>query len=287
MLIGHQKIWQFLKKSAELGKISHAYLFFGPEKVGKKQVALRWARSLLQDEKKDNKQYWHPDLILLMPQNEEISIYQIRELIAKLSLKPYSAPLKVAIIDQAHLMNQEAQNCFLKTLEEPKEKTLLILITEYPELLLPTIVSRCQIIKFHHVPNKEIEEYLRKEKIEEIKIKEILKICMGKPGLAMDFEKIKDWQEDIKIINKIFVSDLADRFQYAKELSEKNNLKEILEVWTHYLRRILFEKIKQKDFSSLTRLKKIIGKIQEINFLISTTNINQKLALEILMLEFN
>lgn len=288
MIIGHQKQWQFLKKSAELEKISHAYLFSGPEKVGKKQVALEWIRFLLGESFKLNQ---NPDLILVEPIGKEIKISQIRELIWKLSLKPYAASLKVAIIDKAHLMNQESQNCLLKTLEEPKESTFLILITEHQETLLPTILSRCQIIKFYPVSQKEIEDYLKKEKIDEEKIQEILKVCMGRPGMAIDFisssEKLNEWQKNIKTLDKILNLDLSTKFQYAKELTQEDNLKEILEIWLSYFRNILFEKINQKNSDSLTKLKKIIEKTQETNSLISTTNINQRLALETLMLEFN
>jgi DNA polymerase-3 subunit delta' len=288
MPIGHQKQWQFLKKSAELGKISHAYLFSGPEKVGKKKIALEWIQLLLGEKIQLGK---NPDLILIEPEEKEIKISQIRELIWKLSLKPYSASLKVAIIDKAHLMNQEAQNCFLKTLEEPKKNTYLILITEYPESLLPTILSRCQIIKFYSVSKKEIEDYLTKEKINKEKIQEVLKFSMGKPGRAIDFisnsEKLEEWQKNIKTADKILNLDLSSKFQYAKDLAQKNNLREVLEIWLSYFRDILFGKINQGDFDSLIKLKKIIEKIQETNFLLSATNINQRLALEILMLEFN
>jgi len=296
MVLGHQKQWQFLKKSAELGKISHAYLFSGPDKIGKRKIALEWAQLLFGEKIQLGK---NPDLILVEPENpvteksivgkREIKISQIRELIWKLSLKPYSASLKVAIIDKAHLMNQEAQNCFLKTLEEPKKNTYLILITEHPESLLPTILSRCQSVKFYPVSQKEIENYLKKEKTDKEEIQEILKVSMGRPGRAIDFisnsEKLKEWQKNVKTADKILSLDLADKFQYAKELAQKNNLKEILEIWLSYFRNILFERIHQKNSDSFKELKKIIEKIQETNSLLSTTNINQRLVLEILMLE--
>jgi len=286
-IIGHQRQRQFLRKSVEFGKISHAYLFSGPEKLGKKRVALEWTQLLFG---KNFQLKQSPDLILIEPEEKEIKISQIRDLIWKLSLKPYSAHLKMAIIDQCHLMNIEAQNCFLKTLEEPKDNTCLILITEYPETLLPTILSRCQIIKFFPMPQKKIEDYLKKEGIEKEKIQDILRDSLGRPGRVIDYflnsEKLDNRQNIIKIINKILNSDLAIKFQYAKELSQKNNLKEILETWLSYFRNILLEELNQQNSDSLTKLKKIIEKIQETNFLISTTNINQRLTLEILMLEF-
>ena len=316
MIIGHQKQWRFLKKSVELGKISHAYLFCGEEHLGKKRIALEFVKLI----NGGNFDMGHPDLILIEPEREGIQIAQIRELIQKLSLKPYSAPFKVALIDQAHLMTKEAQHSFLKTLEEPKGRTILILITEAPERLLATIPSRCEIIKFSPVKEIEIKSYLR-EKLSDKDCEEASKFCLGRPGEAVDFvsdpKKLENRKKIIKELIKISNSGLASRFQSAKDLSKESNLKEILEIWLSYFRNILISKIENPNLypnygahrrwdsnpptallkgtsggecsasrvSSFSWLKNILSQIQNTNFLISTTNINQRLALEILMLE--
>ncbi len=294
MLIGHQKQRQFLKKIAESGKISHAYLFSGQEKLGKKMVAMEWISSLFNQSLKD-----HPDFILVTPQGRQIQIDQIRELSWRLSLKPFKAPMMAAVLDSAHSMTIEAQNCFLKTLEEPKGKTILILITEYPNFLLPTILSRCEIVKFYPVAKTEIEYYLRNQKISEEKTQEIIKISQNLPGLAVDLisnpQKIEERKEKIKDLMKILNSDLALRFQYARDLAKSQNLNEILKIWMSYFREILLSKIKNEkltpsEFSrlrtySLSKLKDILEFIHWINFLISTTNVNPRLAFETLMLE--
>ena len=132
-MIGHQKQLLFLKNCLEQGRMPHSFLFSGPASLGKKLAALEMAAWL---------KCSFPDLIMVEPKEGETKISQIRDLIWKLSLKPYSAPLKVAIVDKAETMNQEAQNCFLKTLEEPKDKTLLILIADQQGPLLQTIISR-------------------------------------------------------------------------------------------------------------------------------------------------
>ena len=289
MIIGHQKQLEFLKKSAELGKISHAYLFSGLEKLGKKTLALEWISSLFGQ---DILKRQHQDFVFIAPVGKEIQISQIRGLILKLSLRPFLTPFKAAVIDQAHLMNQEAQNCFLKTLEEPKGKTILILITEYPETLFPTILSRCEMIKFYPVDKKEIENYLKEKEIPQNLIEEIVNISMGKPGVVIDFllnpKKLENQKRIIEDLNKISKSDLVYRFQYAKNLAQENNLKEVLEIWLNYFRNILLSKIKReenfKDYS-FPKLKNILQKIQTTNFLIFTTNVNPRLALETLMLE--
>lgn len=280
MIIGHEKQLKLLKQSAEKGRLSHAYLFYGPEKVGKKAVALEFASQL---------HCSFPDLILVEPDLEsgEIEIDQIRELIWKLSLKPYSAPLKVAIINLAQTMNQESQNCFLKTLEEPKKDTLLILVSEYPKSLLPTILSRCQAINFQPLPIKEIEKFLLEKGLEQEKAKEISLISLGRPGRAIDFldsQKLDEFKKIIKEAASLAGADFAGRFQYAKEIFQKENLKEILAIWLFYFRNLLLEKYSYSASDAL-RYIGILKKIQETNFLISNTNVNARLALEILMLE--
>jgi len=278
-VIGHKKQIDFLTKISKLDKLSHAYLFTGQEKIGKKRIALEWV-SLLFDQDVQKKQ--HPDLFLIEP-SKEIQISQIRELIWKLSLKPYSAPLKIAIIDNAHLMNKEAQNALLKILEEPSGKALLIFITEFSELLLPTILSRVQRIKFFPVCKIEIKEYLEKQKIKNSEIEEIIEFSYGKPGSAMNFildsEKLKNQKKLIKELMIISKANLSFRFQYAKDLSE-NNIGEVLDIWLRYFRKMLISGI------NYNKAINIIKKIQSTNFLISTTNVNPRLALETLMLEF-
>ena len=247
-MINHEKQWEFLKKSAELGRLPHALLFYGQEGLGKKALAIEFSKFLIG--KTDA-----PDFILIEPQGKEIQIKQIRTLMQGLSLKPYLADFKIAVINNAHLMTQESQNCFLKFLEEPTDKTYLILITEYPAMLLPTILSRVQKIRFF-------------------------------PAKGWEKEDDKDLISDLV---KIGESDLAFRFQYAKDLPAEN-LKETLDAWLRYFRKIFIHKLngqETKDFSrySLIKLKEIIRHIQSTKFLISTTNTNPRLALEILLME--
>jgi DNA polymerase-3 subunit delta' len=291
MLIGHQKQWQFLKKSAELGRFSHAYLFSGQEKLGKKRVALEWVSLLFDQPFSKLLSGSHPDFILINPLQKEIQISQIKDLNWRLSLRPYFASFKTAIIDQAHSMNQEAQNCFLKTLEEPRGKTLLILITEYPEFLLPTIRSRLQIIKFYPVSKKEIESYLKEQGVEEKKIQLISQVSQGRPGVAIDFlnqpQKLKEREILLKEIINLTEADLTSRFQYAKKISQLPDLKEILNIWLSYFREKLISSLdSQWEPEKIRKLGKILNKIQETFFLISTTNVNSRLAIETLMLEF-
>jgi len=296
MILGHEKQWEFLKRTALSGKLSHAYLFSGPEHLGKKTIAFEWAHLLLNEIATSDfsGEAPHPDLILIEPENKEIQIGQIRDLIWKLSLKPYAAPLKITLIDKAHLMNQEAQNCFLKTLEEPKKNTLIILITEYPETLLPTIFSRCEQIKFYPVKKEKIISYLKEGDLPEEEIKKIATVSMGRPGTAIDLiknpQQLKDFESEIKEIVKISKSDLAQRFQYAKDLSQLEEPLKILNIWLFYFRDMLLKKYLSADAQvsnhSFSKIKSTIKTIQNTIFLMANTNVNSRLALEILMLNF-
>jgi len=310
MIIGHQKQLNYLKRMAESGKIPHALLFSGQKKLGKKTIALEFI-SWLFEEPGVPKILGHPDFILIEPQEKhpeaersslrgspapssalvrgQIQINQIRDLSWRLSLKPIKAKLKAVIIDEAHSMTPEAQNCFLKTLEEPKGNTILILITEKPNFLLPTIVSRCQIIKFYPVKKDEIERYLKnQEGLSKEEIEEILEIAQGRPGRAVELafakEKFEFYKKRTKELAKIFNSNLSSRFQYAKEISTKENLQEILEIWLNYFRNIF---IKNCSTPSAKHLGNILQQIQRTIYLISTTNVNPRLALEILMMNFD
>jgi len=295
MIVGHQKQWQFLRKSVEIGRTSHAYLFVGQAQLGKKTLAIEFVEWLF-NENIQGKQ--HPDFIFVEPQKGEIQISQIREFIRRLSFKPLLSPFKAAIIDQAHCMNQEAQNCLLKTLEEPKGRAILILITEYPEILFPTILSRCEIIKFYPVRKIEIKKYLESQGIPNKEIEELIRSSMGRPGVVIDFisdpRKLENQRKTIKDLIKFSNSELSTRFQYVKDLSQDpQSLRKILDIWLRYFRNVLLATITGQDPSnslqfnnySSFRIRKILKLIQRINFLIEKTNVNSRLALEILMIE--
>jgi DNA polymerase-3 subunit delta' len=281
MILGHKKQWDFLLKMARERKIPHALLFVGQEGIGKKKIALEFAKILFGQDP-----FSHPDFIFVEPIDNLISIGQIRDLIWRLSLKPFSFDFKIAIVDDAHLMPPDAQNCFLKKLEEP-ENSVIILITPHPDLLFPTILSRCQKIKFYPAPKEEIKKFLIENGLNEEKAEKIAKISGGKIGEAISFlnhQKYMEREEKIKDFKKILQSPLYLRFNYVKELVEKNETKETLKIWLYFLREKLIEAIKNKDLE----IRKLISSIlilEKIYYLVLTKNINKRLALEILMLE--
>jgi DNA polymerase III subunit delta' len=158
---GHDNIKLFFKRAIGLNKISHSYLFFGPDGVGKTLMAHTVAKALnCLDEADDScgecpscvkiENGNHPDVIRmeLSEKKDAISIEQVRELQRQINLKPYEARTKVFIIQDSHLMSEAAANCLLKTLEEPPANSVVILVTSRPEELLSTVKSRCKHVKF-------------------------------------------------------------------------------------------------------------------------------------------
>ncbi len=308
MFVGHQKQWRLLENSLERKKLPHALLFYGQEKVGKKKLALDLAKYInCQGSEKpcnscrncqDIEKGIFPDFVLIgpAPKQARIQIAEIRDAVKKLSLKPYSSSMRIAVIDQAHLMTADAQGCFLKFLEEPKGDSLIILITEYPETLLPTIRSRIQKIGFYPVDSSEIKKYLQKKGVNEKRAETLSLVCGGKTGIACDLlenpdilEKRKNFIKDLVFLSK---GDMAAKFNYAKDLfkNSESGLQEILDAWMRYLRKILLAEVVEgkKDNLlkySLSELRKIISLIQQTKFLVSTTNVNPRLAFEILLME--
>ncbi len=311
-IIGHKKQWELLKRVAEGKKMPQAILFSGQNSLGKKKVALEFIKLLNCQEKHFLKRPCqacamcnliergkHPDLIVVRSQKKEIQISQIRELQKALSLRPQLSNFKSVIVDEAETLRQEAQHCFLKTLEEPKGKVLFLLVSSHPEILFETIRSRCHILKFYKVAQEEIKKHFQKEAASP-QFEEILRVAVGRPGVVFNLLAVSgrlkenlQWKKDILKMPSL---DYAQRFQYAKELSEKpEQLSEILETWLRHFRDVLVSsclppEVKQSLTEEsknlpLQRLKNIIENLERILFLTSSTNINKKLALEILMLE--
>lgn len=200
MPAGRQVI-NYLKKSIEKSRISHAYLFEGPERSEKKEVALWFAKSL---------GCRNPDItqITVLEDKKEIIIEQIRELRRYLGLSPHSSPYKVAIVYDAEKMNSEAANAFLKTLEEPKGNAVLILITSTLSALPDTIISRCEEIKFKPDSLDKIsKEYIKKEHIDILQkslsdiFKHIEQIAKDESGILSFLNSWLFWFRDLMVKN--------------------------------------------------------------------------------------
>lgn len=221
-IIGHKKQREILQWALEKGRLHHAYLFVGPEGVGKRTVALSLAKGIHCLERAHDfcnrcancvriQSGNHPDVRILEPATgkKEITIQQVRELERELSFRTFSGRKKIAIVDPASLMNLFAQNALLKTLEEPPGDSLLVLISTNTGGLLPTLLSRCLRLSFAPLPLKEVEGFLiseKKMKQEEAGL--LAALTMGSLGRALSpemeplVEKRKEWLEKISSLHR-------------------------------------------------------------------------------------
>ena len=288
-IIGHEKQRKALTTFFKKNRVPHAFLFSGQEKLGKRTVAM-WFLKMINCENKNApcekcrscyeiKEGIHPDIINIYPHEKEIQLKQIEELIEKMSMRGIKSSFKGAVIDKAHLMNVQAQNSILKTLEEPSKNTVLMLVTEYPGMLLPTIASRTLQMKFLPVSEKEI--------ILSTNDPLSASFSLGKPGKALDYLNFPEIKEEEnksrKDLDRLMKEDLSYRFTRAKSISKEENMEEVLKCWLSYTREKIREKIKKKEKTET--LRKVLTEMERIVFLSSKTNINKQLALEKIMIK--
>ena len=241
-IIGNDKVKTILNKKVEEKHILHSYLFVGINGIGKTLFAREFARKLLclEQEEKQNciscvkwKSQNHPDFYQIEPENKIIKIEQIREMQEKILEKPIISKRKVYVIIDSETMTKEAQNCLLKTLEEPPEYATIILTSSNEAKLLTTIKSRCMKIPFFEIEENKIQEYIEKE----LQIKpsiELIKKSEGSIGKAIELQKKKEIYEKIdEILKQIEKSDLITTINKAECLyKEKEKIQEILEYIT-------------------------------------------------------
>lgn len=311
--IGHKKIIDILKKQIRDQKIHHAYIFIGPPNVGKLDLAKYFAalihlgKNEIKVREKIDKGL-HPDTMIVLPQKakksyrQTISIGKIKEIIRKINLSPHSSNFKVGIISDSHLMTAEAANAFLKSLEEPPKASVLILTATKENLIIPTILSRCQKFYVSVVKREEILKSLMAEKISKTKAETISRLAAGRMGLANRFKEegvLKNYQENLSILEKIFNFDDAERIKTIEGISKTKDISGILSDWLIYFRDLLasqkgldeiivnFDKTQEikkwGERINLEKNKKIIKLIIEGQNLLAA-NANPRLVLENLVL---
>jgi DNA polymerase III subunit delta' len=207
---GHESIVAGFARAAERGRLAHAYLLVGPAGIGKRLFARQLAKTLLCENQPSGK--WdscdecvacklveagtHPDLFQVARPEEkhEFPIDTMLELCRDLSLKPARADRKIAILDDADDLNDESANSFLKTLEEPPPRSILILIGTNADCQLPTIHSRCQVIPFQPLDDKVVESILHASgEIDAAEIPRLTRQCGGSVSLARELADPGIW----------------------------------------------------------------------------------------------
>lgn len=326
-VLAQEKAVAQLRKAIQNQRISHAYIFYGPEGVGKQFCAIQFAKTLLcqntnrknLDESCDEcvsclqiEKNEHPNLIKLEPAPFSVlKIEEIRQVRKEVSHKSFSGNWRIYIFNDCEKITPQAANCILKTLEEPPAKDIiLILLTQDLSLLLPTIVSRCQIIKFNRIPSQIIEKYLL-EKIPSLSKEQASLISIlseGSLGKALSLSQQEVWERRKKIIefmnelnspSSIISGKIDSLYFFTFSEEEKKEIIDIISIW---LRDLLIYKLTNaesliinKDFLDLIKknisyydkkqIYAIITKLCEIKRNLLFRNINLEIALESIFYE--
>ena len=203
-IAGHERAITILRAHQQAGRLAHAYCLTGEEGIGKTAVARALAEELLLGDGQPSRLEIHPDF-WSDDRPEAISIDEIRfhpergapthdqSLQQFLSLKPFVAPLRVALLANAERMTEAAQNCLLKTLEEPPPNTVLVLTTAFPDHLLPTCLSRCQLIALSPVGRPALAGFIKARQADEAEAELLAALAHGRPGWAVRALTDRDW----------------------------------------------------------------------------------------------
>lgn len=318
-IIGHEDIVKHFKSSIELGKVSHAYILNGEKGAGKKTLASVVAKSLqcetggpdpcgkckscLQAESGNQ-----PDIIWVNHEKPNvITVDEIREQIVNdVDLKPYSSRYKIYIVPDAQLMNPAAQNAFLKTLEEPPEYTVIILLTSNVDKILPTIISRCLVLNFKPIEPLDVIEYLIQNlEVDSAKARFCADFAQGNLGKAVrlaispDYNELKE--DSIRLLSNIQDMDIDDIIRAVKSMGKyKLDITDYIDIMTMWFRDILMVKIsnspnktifkneysvmkKQASRISYEGIERILEAMEKLKVRLEA-NVNFDIAMELMLL---
>lgn len=318
-VVGHKDIIQYIRNAVTAKTVSHAYILNGERGSGKKMLAHLFAMSLLcesggpdpcnvchsciQAETRN-----HPDIIWVTHEKPNtISVDDIREQINQtIAIKPYQGPYKIYIIDRAELMTVQAQNALLKTIEEPPEYAVILLLTENAQTLLATINSRCVILKLRNIKDTLIKKYLmEKLEIPDYKADICTAFAQGNVGRAMmlanseHFNEIKE--EAIQLLKYIHEMELSEIIAAVNSITayklEITDYLDIIMIWyrdvlmykaTKDLEKVVFkDQIKyikeQAKTSSYEGIELILDSLEKAKTRLKA-NVNFELTMELLFL---
>ncbi|MCH5248678.1 MAG: DNA polymerase III subunit delta [Lachnospiraceae bacterium] len=268
-IIGQEQLKEHLQNAISLNKVSHAYIINGERSSGKEFVAKVFAAAL-QCEKGQAEpcQECHsckqalsgnqPDIIFVSHEKPNtISVEDIRAQINNdIVIKPYSSPRKIYIINEGEKMTVQAQNALLKTLEEPPEYAVILVLTSNVDTLLPTVLSRCVVLNMKPVPDNKVKKFLMEElEIPDYKANICVAFARGNIGKAKmlatseEFDKVKE--EAITLVKYINDMDLSEIVKAIKKISEyKFDVTDYLDILSVWYRDVLLFKA-TKDANSL------------------------------------
>jgi DNA polymerase-3 subunit delta' len=258
-MLGHEWAVEMLHQHAARGDVRHAYLFCGPPGVGRRTLALRLAQALnctrpiaagipcgLCRDCKQIEAMQHPDMNVIQAEVEggTLKVDQVREVQHSLSLKPYQAKYRVALFLRFQEANDNAANALLKTLEEAPAHAILLLTADTPEQLLPTIVSRCEILRLRALPVSAIESDLLARGVNQERARLLAHISGGRPGYARklvdDATVLEKREECLNDLQTLLPAPRVEKFSYADKLSkDKDVMRQTILTWLSYWRDVM------------------------------------------------
>ena len=318
-IIGHEEIIRHLKNAIQTEKVSHSYIFTGDPGSGKKLLAGTYAMTLQCEEggtepcghcdsckKAIGKN--HPDIIMVTHEKPNvITIDEIREqIINDVDIKPYCSPYKIYIVANAELMNPQAQNALLKTIEEPPEYAVIMLLTSNIDGVLPTIRSRCVRLDLKVVDDGLVKKYLMEHlHIPDYQAEIDASYAHGSIGRAKQVATSQEFadmtQNALRILKNADGMEVYELTEAIKELSnDKQNISDYLDLFQFWFRDVLMFKAtrevdnlvfkqeinyirEQASQRSYENLEKILDALEKTKVRLRA-NVNTELALELLFL---
>lgn len=319
-IIGQEQIREHLENAIRLNKVSHAYIISGERSSGKEFIAKTFAMALQCENRQDvepcgechsckqAKGANQPDIIFLTHEKPNtISVDDIRSQInGDVAIKPYSSPKKIYIVNDAEKMTVQAQNALLKTLEEPPEYAVIILLTDNAGALLSTILSRCVLLNMKPVKDEQIKKYLMETmEIPDYKAEVCVAFARGNVGKARllanseEFDKVKEEALSLlKNINDMEINEIVAAIKKINDYKfDANDYLDILSIWyrdallfkaTHDANHLIFrEEIqyirKVADKSTYEGIEMIIEALEKSKQRLKA-NVNFDLVMELLLL---
>lgn len=284
-IAGHERVKKILRKALQKKKVPNSLLFCGPEGVGKEETALVLAKAMNCERKKDDACETcascrginagnFPDVMVIRPEGNVIKIEQMRNLKKIAYLKPMIGKHRVFIVSEAEKMKEDASNSLLKVLEEPPLFSYVLLVTQNPFLILPTIKSRCQILNFPPISKEDIEKKLVEKGCETEKARVISRLVQGnlKKAVSLDWEAVQArrkqaWELFLALINQKNFSGFLRSYAFSYKAFIGNEWEQVLEYLSSFCRDLIL--IKEKSDTSLLMNpdfeKKIRGVEEQVN----------------------
>jgi DNA polymerase-3 subunit delta' len=266
-IVGQDQAVALLARAAGGGRLAHAYLFDGPDGVGKRSVALALALTLCCEKAPGRgcghcdtcrrvTQGQHPDVLSFAPATQQYLVDQVREVVALAMARPHEATARVLILDQADRLNSSSANCLLKTLEEPLPGNHLVLITSAPDRLLPTIRSRTQRVRFSFLASSALAEIARRLGASSARAETAVALAGGQADRLVQIlgseAESELWPAVSKLRQAAAAKGISPIFAAAAELSDKesrHDLPRALELLARFYRDALTVSIGAADLA--------------------------------------